>query len=146
MKKGFTLLELIIVVIIIGILATLGLTQYGKVVEKSRGAEAKQIIGAIRSNAAAYYMQNNSSLTGATGALLGIGTDYPGPAATDCRATHYFYYNFALSGIAGGFAATARRCQGVAGKQPGGTVAASLVLDTNFSTGSDTWTSTGIAY
>ncbi|MDD5130223.1 MAG: prepilin-type N-terminal cleavage/methylation domain-containing protein, partial [Candidatus Omnitrophica bacterium] len=45
MKKGFTLVELIIVVIIVGILASIGLTQYNKVVEKSRAAEARMILG-----------------------------------------------------------------------------------------------------
>jgi prepilin-type N-terminal cleavage/methylation domain-containing protein len=34
--RSFTLVELIIVVIIVGILAALGLTQYSLVVEKSR--------------------------------------------------------------------------------------------------------------
>lgn len=47
MKKGFTLLELIIVIIIIGILATLGLTQYARMVERGRGAEARQLLGNI---------------------------------------------------------------------------------------------------
>jgi prepilin-type N-terminal cleavage/methylation domain-containing protein len=40
-KKGFTLLELIVVIVIIGVLATLGLTQYASMVERGRSAEAK---------------------------------------------------------------------------------------------------------
>ncbi|MBU0547795.1 MAG: prepilin-type N-terminal cleavage/methylation domain-containing protein, partial [Candidatus Omnitrophica bacterium] len=36
MRKGFTLIELIVVIIIVGILASVGMTQYTKVVEKGR--------------------------------------------------------------------------------------------------------------
>ncbi|MFH1479613.1 MAG: prepilin-type N-terminal cleavage/methylation domain-containing protein [Candidatus Omnitrophota bacterium] len=47
-KKGFTLLELLVVVIIIGILASMVGPQYSKAVEKSRWAEAVTNIGTLR--------------------------------------------------------------------------------------------------
>ena len=138
MRKGFTLLELIVVIIILGVLATLGLTQYGRMVERSRGAEARAILGNLRKFAAGYYMEWGST-TGMPANLLGLGTQQD-QVPTVCRGSHYFSY-----GIAGnadpeiGFGAT--RCiTGSAGKPPNSSVAFRLALTTNFLTGADTWT------
>ncbi len=142
MRKGFTLLELIVVIIIIGILATLGLTQYGRFIEKARGAEARLVLGAIRSQSAAIYMQDSNSCTNCTNTNVGVGSDYPGPAAANCAGTHYFWYNSTPN--ATGFSAVATRCLGATGKQPGGTApAGSITLATNFTAGTDAWTTTG---
>jgi prepilin-type N-terminal cleavage/methylation domain-containing protein len=61
--KSFTLVELIIVVIIVGILASLGLTQYSQIVEKSRLAEAKVRIGVMRNLAYEYYLNGGDMST-----------------------------------------------------------------------------------
>jgi len=57
MRKGFTLIEVLIVVIILGILATIALPQFNKVVERARTSEAITNIGAIRTALAIYYIQ-----------------------------------------------------------------------------------------
>ena len=138
MRKGFTLLELMVVIIIIGVLATLGAMQYQAVIEKSRGTEARQIIGEFRSLCYAIYMDEGSGTNCTTGNLrLGTTTEMT-PSA--CRATHYFSY--AVTPDATGLATTATRCT-ANGKAPDGSTAHTLILTTNFSTGSDVWTGTG---
>ncbi len=67
MKKGFTLLELIIVVIIIGILVGIALPRFMGVAEKARSAEGASILGALRSSQIRYYAQS------AGGTYTGVG-------------------------------------------------------------------------
>jgi len=133
-KKGFTLLELIIVIIILGILATLGFTQYAAMIEKSRGAEARSVLGDIRKQAAAIYMGDNT-IAAITAPQVGI-TATGIPAA--CRVSHYFSYAIAWANPTATITAT--RCV-AGGKNPNATVAGTLVLTSNLATGVDAWAS-----
>ena len=60
MKKAFTLVELLIVIIIIGILATMAVPQYQKMVNRAKWAEAVQMAGAIRTAEEIYKAQNGA--------------------------------------------------------------------------------------
>lgn len=85
-SRGFTLLELIIVIIVIGILATLGIYQYSQTIEYSRFAEANITIGLMRKQVFAYYLKNNSMSGVQSGDILGQNV------LNACSSTNFYTY------------------------------------------------------
>ena len=71
-KSGFTLLEIIIVIIIVGILASLALPRFFKTVEFSRGQEALANLGTIRQAMDRCYLFSRSYVPCTTFANLDI--------------------------------------------------------------------------
>lgn len=136
MKRGFTLLELIIVVMIVGVLATLGFASYGRQVEGSRTIEARQVFDTMRQMAYGYYMRNQNNLAGLPAADLGLGA---GGVPQVCAPTHYFSYNFAVN-TASSITFRASRC-GAGGKAPNVPVAVpnAVTLTTDYLAGTDVW-------
>src|SRR5512134_821853 len=59
-RKGFTLVELMIVVAIIGILAAIAIPNFLNFRLKAKTSEAKSNLGAIRSTEVAYFAEWNS--------------------------------------------------------------------------------------
>lgn len=59
MRKGFTLIELLVVVLIIAILAGMALPQYFKAVERSRMAEAQNLLGTLADTQRHKFMEFN---------------------------------------------------------------------------------------
>jgi len=110
MRKGFTLVEIVIVIIIVGILAAIGLIQYNRVIEKERGVEARVILGNLKSAEIANFHE-----LGVYATVANLSLSAPVSCA---QTTHYFSYTC----DAGTGTCTANRCQGLTGKQPGGTV------------------------
>jgi type IV pilus assembly protein PilE len=126
MRRGFTLLELIVVIIIIGILATLAVGQYFKMVERGRTAEAKAILGQLRTSEIAYRMEHDNYTNDLS--LLMVG------GIGGCDPMHFFGYTVTID-AGNSFVATAERCVSN-GKPPqiaaGGNYIITLNNDGNF--------------
>ena len=58
-KKGFTLMELLIVIVIIGLLTSIALPMYKKAVEKSKVADALSVIDSVTKSEHNWYLVNN---------------------------------------------------------------------------------------
>ena len=83
-KKGFTLLELMIVVIIVGILASLAIPRFIGARNRAIKAEAYNMLGAIRSSQMRYYLEYDNDYY-ASGADI---------AALDIESTTSEYYTY----------------------------------------------------
>jgi type IV pilus assembly protein PilE len=103
-SKGFTLIELMIVVVIIGILAALAIPRFMRSTTKSKQSEAKQLLKQIYTMERAYRQEFNVY------GCLGLTADSAAQAAfavigVDVMANARYAYT--LAGTASGFNATA---------------------------------------
>jgi len=81
--RGFTLVELMIVVIVVGILATIAIPMYQMTAERSKATEAKAALGLVRDSMREYLAEHGTYVDGSfsdgaqvtTGGILNIWTN-----------------------------------------------------------------------
>ena len=74
-NQGFTLIELMIVVAIIGILAAVAMPRFADLVRKSNEGAAKGSLGAIRSALSIYYADNEGIWPASLAGMVAIFND-----------------------------------------------------------------------
>lgn len=109
MRKGFTLIELIVVVIIIGILATIAVPQYLKATERAIAGKAKNALALISQAEKLYRAENNTYINVGAGSANAVLGGYVELNAVDSD-THWTYT--VTGATTSAFLATATRSSG----------------------------------
>ena len=125
--KGFTLVELVIVIVIVGILAIVAVPIYRGYTRKAMASEGKSLLGSVSTSQKIYYAENGIFHT--VGA-----TSYDSVLDVDARANKYFT-SYTVTASAGQYVATTSGFGGASG--------ITLML-TGFETGQPSTSESGI--
>jgi prepilin-type N-terminal cleavage/methylation domain-containing protein len=96
-KSGFTLLEILVVIIIVGVLASVAMPTLFRNVERSRATEALNVLGTIKRGVEGCAMQFGNATTNCS-TFNAIGMTNPS-AAAGANASAHFSYAEPFSGL-----------------------------------------------
>lgn len=109
LSKGFALLELLVVVLIIGVLAAVALPQYQTAVEKARMVEAVANVRAIASAHQRYYLEHGAYV--GVGGITKLDVEIPGTVVGQRLLTKDWIYSPTSSSDSANYMAMAQRAQ-----------------------------------
>lgn len=86
-SKGFTIVELLIVIVIIGILATIGFVSFASAQNKAKKSKAQSITAQVKSKLGEYYTDNNAYPKDKADLTTYLNANGAGSTATEFNAT-----------------------------------------------------------
>ena len=99
-KKGFTLVELMVVILIVGILAAVAIPLMQGRIDKAKWSEANATAGTIRTAVRAYAAETSVARAQAlVGASLAGGNATLGFSATDLEGTYFASGDYSITAI-----------------------------------------------
>ena len=100
MKKGFTLVELMVVILIVGILAAVAIPLMQGRIDKAKWSEANATAGTIRTAVRAYAAETSvATAQGLVGTNLAGGNSALGFAAQDLEGTYFAAGDYSITAV-----------------------------------------------